>query len=36
LRKEAKRGKLLETFSNKKTSPAREARSLPHGRECLL
>jgi hypothetical protein len=36
LRRERKRGKLLETFSTQMTSPAREARSFPHGRECRL
>jgi hypothetical protein len=36
LRRERKRGKLLETLSTKKTSPAREARSFPHGRERRL
>jgi hypothetical protein len=36
LRRERKRGKLLETSVAEETSPAREARSFPHGRECRL
>jgi hypothetical protein len=34
LRRKTKRGKLLERLST--ASPAREARSFPHGRECRL